>query len=424
MRLEQSLIKVKLLPRVASTSHERLRNLKERLMKILCSNIIPFWYRVVDRESGGYNLNHDLEGNPLGKGTRMIVTQARMLWYFSMLYRKGWAGKEALEAAEHGFSFLCDKMYDREYGGFFWEVDHTGRVLRDFKHLYGQAFALYGISEYALASGSGEARNLAGELFELLDSRAHDNEYGGFLEFFSRDWREPQAPASPVGPRGTKTMNTHLHMMEALSTYFELSKDPRAALRLSELALVVVVTTAEREFGACLDLHDRAWIPIPTGGEYRVSYGHNLEALWLAADVYRQLNIPPRVMLKRFNTIYEYCSRFGFDRERGGVYESGPLGRPADKLEKVWWVQAESLVAMIYMYSLTGEERFLNDFERTLEWIEKHQVDWRNGDWFETVLPDGKASGMKAHIWKGAYHNSRAMVKSMEIIDELLSRKG
>jgi mannobiose 2-epimerase len=405
---------------VSEGVNERLLRARQRLENILYYNIIPFWYRVVDRESGGYNLNHGIDGQSLGKGSKMVVTQARMLWYFSMLYREGLAGKEALEAAEHGFEFFCSKMMDKEHGGFFWEIDASGRVTKDFKHLYGQAFALFGISQYAIATGSKEAGNLARELFELLERIAHDSEHGGYLEFFTRDWRPLRDAPSPVGPAGSKTMNTHLHMMEALAAYLELSRDERAAHRLAELVLVMVDAVVERSSGACIDLHDIAWKPVPIGGGYRVSYGHNLEALWLVADSCKLLEVPPRLLSKYFRAVYDYCSKFGFDEEKGGVYESGSLGGPADKLEKVWWVQAESLVAMLYMYSLYRENRYLRDFEKQLDWIEKYQVDWYRGDWFEVVLPNEKPAGGKAHIWKGAYHNGRSMVKCIKLLDELI----
>jgi mannobiose 2-epimerase len=182
----------------------------------------------------------------------------------------------------------------------------------------------------------------------------------------------------------------------------------------------MVDAVVERSSGACIDLHDIAWKPVPIGGGYRVSYGHNLEALWLVADSCKLLEVPPRLLSKYFRAVYDYCSKFGFDEEKGGVYESGSLGEPADKLEKVWWVQAESLVAMLYMYSLYRENRYLRDFEKQLDWIEKYQVDWYRGDWFEVVLPNEKPAGGKAHIWKGAYHNGRSMVKCIKLIDELI----
>lgn len=404
---------------MGEVDREQLISLRRRLSRILQENIIPFWYKVVDKEDGGYSLNHDINGKQLGKGTKMIVTQARMVWYFSMLYRTGWAGREALEAASHGYEFLKEKMWDGEQGGFFWEVDAKGNVIRDFKHLYGQAFGLYGVSEYALASGSGEARGFADEIFEVIE-RAHDEEYGGYNEFFTRDWRLPSLPSNPLAPGASKTMNTHLHLMESIMTFYELSKSEVAKQRLVEMIAVMSNAVVDFGSGVCLELHDRGWRPIRTEEGFRVSYGHNLEALWLIAEACQLVRIPEKLFLNYFETLYDYCARYGFDVERGGVYESGPMNEPADRLDKVWWVQAESLVAMAYMYKLTSGERYLNDFTKLLEWVEGHQVDWRGGDWFEVVRRDGRPAGMKAHMWKSAYHNGRAMVKTIQIIDSLL----
>ncbi|MEM1715881.1 MAG: AGE family epimerase/isomerase [Thermofilaceae archaeon] len=401
---------------------EKLVELRRRLARILRENIIPFWYRTIDWRNGGYILNHDVAGKPLGKATKMVVTQARMVWYFSHLYRSRWAGREALEAAEHGFGFLKDKMWDGEYGGFFWEVSEGGDVIRDFKHLYGQAFGLYAVSEYALASGVKEARGFAGEVFEIIE-RAHDDAYGGFHEAFSRDWSPLQAQ-SPVGPTGSKTMNTHLHLMEAYMTFYELTGSQSAKQRLLEMILIMANAVVDTRSGACVDLHDSSWRPLPVFGEYRVSYGHNLEALWLTADACQLTGVPVGLLEKHFETVYDYCARYGFDHEKGGVYDSGPLNRPADRLEKVWWVQAESLVAMLYLYKITRRERYLRDFEKQLNWIEGYQVDWENGDWFEVVLPDGRRGGLKAHVWKAAYHNGRAMIKSIQVLDSLLRERG
>lgn len=400
---------------------EHLLGLRGRLERILRDNIIPFWYRTIDREGGGYILNHDIAGRSLGGGTKMVVTQARMVWYFSMLYRSGWAGKEALEAAEHGVSFLREKMWDEEHGGFYWEVDAKGNVIRDFKHMYGQAFGLYGLSEYALASGKREAADFAREVFEVIE-RAHDGEYGGYREFFNRDWSQPQQAGSPVGPAGAKMMNTHLHLMEAYTAFYELTGDELARQRLAEMILIMASTVVDMRSGACIDLHDSRWRPLPSGDELRVSYGHNLEALWLVAEACGFIGVPVGLLLNYFETVYDYCMRFGFDHEKGGVYDSGPLNRPADKLEKIWWVQAESLVAMAYLYKITREKRFLQDLEKQLHWVERYQVDWSNGDWFEVVLPDGRPAGSKAHIWKSAYHNGRAMVKTIQVIDSLVGK--
>jgi mannobiose 2-epimerase len=401
---------------------EQIEDWKSRLRRILTQNIMPFWYpRTIDLENGGYCLNHDVNGKPLGRGAKMIVTQSRMLWYFSKLYNSGWAGKEALEAAEHGFKFLCDKMWDSEHGGFFWEVDFQGNVQKDFKNIYGQAFALYGLSEYIIASKSKEALNLARELFELIEKNAYDKKYGGYREFFTRNWSIPEKDGTTyIAPSmKIKTMNTHLHLLESFTTYYEIAKNSIVKQRLIELILILSNSVVRMDIGVCTDLHSREWKPLELRENNHVSYGHNLETLWLMAEACRVVGIPIFLLINYFQTIYNYCIKYGFDYEKGGIYNSGPINKPADRLEKIWWVQAESLVTIAYMYSLTRDNMFLEHFSKMLDWIENYQVDWKNGDWFNTILPDGKPFGKKADIWKSAYHNGRAMIETIKILSSL-----
>ena len=117
-----------------------------------------------------------------------------------------------------------------------------------------------------------------------------------------------------------------------------------------------------------------------------------------------------------YRTLFNYALRYGFDRKNGGFYNSGFFNARADRREKIWWVQAESLVAALEMYKLTGEQLYWDCFSLTLDWIVKRQVDWKHGDWYEIVHEDGTASGVKAGPWKGPYHNGRAMLHSVELL--------
>jgi mannobiose 2-epimerase len=395
---------------------------KNRMEKILTKNIMPFWYHAtIDYVNGGYNLNHDVNSKPLGDGPKMIVSQARMVWYFSKLHSSGWAGKEALQAAEHGFRFLHDKMWDTKNGGFFWEVDPQGRVQQPFKHAYGQSYALYALSEYVITSGNVEALNNARQLFNILEQHAYDKMYGGYREVFSQDWSTPKMDMkTEVTPSmNFKTMNTHLHLLEAFTTYYEATKDPLAKQRLIELISILSNTVVRMKVGACTDLHNRDWSPMHGPELDRISYGHNLEAIWLLAETCKTLEVPANVLTNYFRTMYDYCIEFGFDTEKGGVYDNGQLNKPADRLGKIWWVQAETLVTQVYMYILLNDPVYLKHFDKVLDWIEKYQVDWKNGEWFDTVLPNGKPTGNKAHKWKAAYHTGRAMIEVLRLLDQL-----
>jgi len=399
-----------------------VKTTRKRLKKILTQNIMPFWYpATIDEKKGGYYLNHDVDGKPKGDGPKMIVSQARMVWYFAKLKEAGWAGKEALRAAEHGFRFLKDRMWDHKCGGFFWEMDPQGNFPMPFKHMYGQTFALYGISEYAIASGSSEALDFAREIFGLMEKHGYDAEYGGYREIFSPDWSLPKVDMKTDVTPGMdfKTMNTHLHLLEAFTVLYQATKDPLVMRRLGELILILCNSVVRMNVGACTDLHKRDWTPVHGPMADRISFGHNIEAIWLIEEACKVAYVPIGPLTEYFRTVYDYCIKYGLDAERGGLYDSGPFNKPADRLGKIWWVQAEALVAMARMYNLLRDPVYLEHFDNVLDWTEKHQVDWKHGDWFDTVMPDGRIVGDKAYPWKAAYHTGRAMMEIISVLDHL-----
>jgi hypothetical protein len=180
-------------------SRQRLVALVPQIQKNLRENVVPFWFpRSIDKQNGGYTVHYGPKGDELAGGTKMIVTQARQLWLSSRLIRAKFAEPSLREAADNGFRFLRDRMWDQQHGGFYWEVDPAGKeVRRPHKHLYGQAFGLYALSEYALATGNRQALELANTLFDLLEAKAWDRDYGGYREFFARDWSSAPAGVQP-----------------------------------------------------------------------------------------------------------------------------------------------------------------------------------------------------------------------------------
>jgi mannose/cellobiose epimerase-like protein (N-acyl-D-glucosamine 2-epimerase family) len=391
------------------------------LERLLLENILPFWHPdSLEAEAGGYRMNHDIDGRWLGPSDRGIVSQARTVWFFSRLARSPYGNPDHLRAAEHGFHFLRDRLWDRQHGGFFWQVDWEGTTpTRPDKHLYGQAFGLYGLAEYYRASGNAEALELARRLFDLLDKHAYDREHGGYLESFRRDWSRPaDDEINYMGvPSGLKLMNTHLHLLEAFSTYLRAVPDSRARDRLIELISIQSNAVVRKTVGACTDRHFRNWLPVTDPEQLIVSYGHDLENVWLLMDALESVRFSDSPFLDLFETLFDYSLRFGEDREAGGFFYFGPFNQPATGRHKDWWVQAEILPASLRMYRKTGEGRYLDLFHRTLRWVDEHQADWAAGEWFARVLPDGTRDGVKAGLWKSPYHNGRAMLECLEILE-------
>lgn len=393
-----------------------------RLEKVLQENIASFWLsKSMDRADGGYTINFGPNSEPKGPGTKMIVTQARMMWLFARLARAGYGGDEYIEAAEHGYRFLKEKMWDADNGGFFWEVDSTGNEkLQPRKHLYGQSFALYAISEYYLATERQDVLDFAIRFFNLLEEKSHDKMYGGYIEFFNEDW-------TPVGngetsymgaPAELKLMNTHLHLLEAMTTFYRACKLPLARERLLELINIESNAVVRKDIGACTDKYDRDWTPRLEAGYARVSYGHDIENIWLLMEACDAAGISNYPFGDLYRTLFDYSYKYGYDQGAGGFYDSGLFNQPADRLDKVWWVEAEAVVSALHMNQLTGDPQYLDVFEQTYDYIEKYFVDWQYGEWHANVSARSTTSGDKASIWKAGYHNGRAMIECLQILKQ------
>ena len=386
----------------------------QRFEKTLIENILGFWYPATVDPAGGYLLNHDINGKSKGPGIRMIVTQARMVWFFARMARFGYEPKKMLAAAEHGYTFLRDTMWDHKNGGFHWEVDPFGKATKRNKHLYGQSFGLFAAAEYALASKRKDVLEFAMRHFELLEKRSHDPVHGGYVEYFLADWSTPPVN-EPIymdgSATGMKLMNTHLHLMEAMTTLYRATKNAVLRDRLVELLSIETSAVVRKPYSACSDKFDRDWSPRLEGDLARVSYGHDVENIWLVTEAARAASLPFSPYIDLFTANFAYCRTYGFDEVGGGFYTSGEFNQPASDRKKKWWVQAEALVGALAMYQITSRTEYFEVFRKTWDYCDKFQIDWKNGDWHSEVDPTGNPQGDKANQWKAAYHNGRAMIE-------------
>ena len=390
-----------------------------RLEKILTENIEPFWYeKSLDRTNGGYIISFDSQGKLKEPVVKMIVTQARQVWLFSRLARAGYEPQKHLEAARLGYRFLRDKMWDSANGGFYWEVDITGnQKTQPNKHLYGQSFALYAISEYAVASGDKEALDFAVQFFNLLEEKSHDAIHGGYIEYFTPDWTGLPAGSSYMGaPGDAKLMNTHLHLLEAMTTFYRASQLPLARERLLELINIESNTVVRKNLGACTDKYNQDWTPRLDGDYARVSYGHDIENVWLLMDACDAAGVSNYPFMDLYQTLFKYSMQYGYDSRQGGFFYTGRFNASADDRSKSWWVQAEAIVSSLRMYESTKDSKYLGVFETTFSLIETRLVDWEVGEWHEMINSQQQPQGDKASPWKAGYHNGRAMIECIEIL--------
>ncbi len=381
----------------------------------LKEHVLPYWYdTAIDWGRGGYVLCDDARRGRCTPNEKQIVTQARMVWGFSAAHRAGLSTPERdyLKAAAHGVKFLHEQMRDAEHGGYFWSVTLDGKPRDRRKRLYGEAFVIYALVEYARASGDRSALDEARQLFREVQRRAHDEKNGGWNEHFERDWTPfpPKHPEALVEVAGYKSANTHLHLMEAFAELYAETKDPEVKTALKESL------DLNRRYFYPADAARSAfhfqpdWKPVTDPGSAGLSYGHNVEFAWLMIRAQEALGQSPD--WTHFHQHLQHTLRNGTDLVRGGVYNRGRGEEPASDRDKVWWVQAEMLAALTYALRQPPENSaYAEALAKLLLWIQAHQTDPQSGIWLDTVTETGapKAAGL-AHNWKANYHDVRGLL--------------
>ena len=387
---------------------------------------MPYWLRTTpDLLHGGYLLMDPplpvptrwprlrRKGSP-APPRKHLVTQARMLYGFSLAHRLGLGcGRgDYLNAAELGYRFLVERMLDREHGGFVSVSTASGDLVDSRKLLYGHAIAIYGLVEYHRASGTEPPLRLALDTYRMIQARCHDEEHGGWIEHGDRGFRPLRYTIPPVrgvvGVPELKSADAHLHWMEALAELCQATGDGAVAESLDEATRLSREWFYPARASVAQPLRTRDWRPIGGSRYDIVSYGHVLEFAWLMIHAQRVLGVPPA--WEHFHGLAGQVLRWGWDHLRGGVFFGGRGIGPATDRRKVWWTQAEALAAM----SDAWEER-RPGYDKALgglvDWILTRHV-LSDGIWITSTTETGAPLDVtKAGPWKGAYHDVRAMTK-------------
>ncbi len=374
------------------------------------TSIISFWYpRAVD-PAGGYRVGWDARGRP-ARDERGTVSQARLVYVFSRAARAGHRPDVMLAAAHHGLEYLRDVLWDAEHGGFVWSLD------RPQKTTYAQSFALFALAELVRAGGIEDARELAVRTLDLLETRAHDDEFGGYFELFAPDWSPaPRRDISPIDrrPPRVKLVNTHMHVMEAMAAAHRVGLDERATVRVVELVDIFTARAVRSRYGAGLtDAWQRDWRP--ERRDRLVRYGHLPEAAWLLLDSAAAVGAPLEAPLRVATTMLDYVARFGTDPD-GGIWRQGPLGKPVTDRNYEWWAQAEALMAYASMLRHTDYGEYADRLRAVWAFIRAYCIDPVVGEWHDLLGPDRRGQGPKGSPWKAGYHSTRALLDAAVLL--------
>jgi mannobiose 2-epimerase len=310
-----------------------------------------------------------------------------------------------------------NRFWDTPAGGAFWQLDDAGRVIDDSKKIYGQAFCVYALAEYHRAFGSPSALARAQELFGLIDRHAHDPRHGGYVEVCRRDWTEAVgARLSEKDLNEKKSMNCHLHLLEAFANLHQVWKDQSVELRLRELIDLFERRILDSRSRHLHHFFDEAW----NVRSNSYTFGHDIEASWLLCEAAEALG--DETLLQRVEklalTLAGAVLEEGLDADGGLAYE-GESGRILDA-RKECWPQAEAVVGFLNAFALSRDEKFFAATRRVWNYIEQHLVDREHGEWFWRINADGRPDSTlpKVSEWKGPYHGSRMCLETMRRLNQ------
>ena len=384
------------------------------MQDVLMGNILPFWLeKTIDRENGGFYGRIDGHGVLHKEAEKGAILNARILWTFSAAYRV-LRKPEYLEAATRAKDYVIAHFYDKEFGGTYWSLDYLGQPKDTKKQFYAIGFMIYGLSEYARATGDKEALDYAIRLFDTIESHSFDRENNGYIEACTREWGEiADMRLSDFDANYPQSQNTHLHIIEPYTNPFRVWKDDRLARALRNLINIFTDHILNPETHHLDLFFENDWT---RGAGHLESYGHDIECSWLMHEA--ALVLGDKDVLAKVEPVVQMvakASEKGLNADGSMIHEANlDTGHVDDDLH--WWVQAETVVGFFNIYQYFGDETALDKAERCWQYIKDNLIDRENGEWYWSRHADGtlNTDDDKAGFWKCPYHNGRMCLEIIE----------
>jgi mannobiose 2-epimerase len=426
---------------ITSAQTTNLDTIESQMRYAAKQSLLDDYYpRNIDTLYGGYLSTFTYDFKPTGTQDKMIVTQARHIWSTAKaaLFYKD---TTYISMSRHGFYFLRDKMWDKEYGGFYNLVTRDGTPKSIIKEAYGNAFAIYGLSAYYECSHDEAALNLAKTAFLWLEKNSHDSIYKGYYQHLSRDGSHVirTAETDSRTETGYKDQNSSIHLLEAFTELYKVWPDDLVRTRLQEmLELIRDKIVTQKGYLQLFFTYD--WKPVSfhdSSEQYilqhknldHVSFGHDVETAYLMQEaseaLYGKADAKTLAVGKK---MVDHALQNGWDNSLGGFYDEGYYfkdkpGCTIINKSKNWWAQAEALNTLLIFSELypKDKQQYLQKFFKEWQYVQTYLIDHEHGDWYAEGLDNEpqQRTALKAHIWKGTYHNFRALMNCMNRIDEM-----
>lgn len=386
-----------------------------------CIAIADWWLVYAqDRENGGFWGEVAHNNVPRRDAPKGIILNTRILWFFSALAART-ADPGYREMARRAYSYLRDYFVDRDHRGVYWMLSAEGKVADGRKHTYAQAFAIYALSAYYQFSGDREALDQALTCFDMLEIHARDRRYGGYFEAYSQNWR-PLADIrlSAKEDNSPKTMNTTLHVLEALTGLFEAlpaghERRDEVYSALADILAVYCERVVDMASGHLRMFMSENW----QDHSHTYSFGHDIESSWLIDKAIKVVSfVHPEA--ERYHSQVTRLAEVALSE---GLLSSGGMADEYDLASRrfspsAWWVQAEAMVGFTHRWAKGEGEHYFRAALSIWRHVQQSYLDPEHGEWLwhsrQDVAP--ALSEYKIGPWKAPYHNGRAMLLMHQLL--------
>ncbi len=385
-----------------STTVELRESMRREIVTNIREGVLPFWMDYAVAPDGGFYGTVLRDGTPVPDTPRGGVLNARILWSFSAAYH-AFGEADYKRLADYARRYFLDTFIDKRFGGVYWLVNPDGEVLNAFKYTYAMTYGIYGLAGHYLATGDEESLEAAVDLYRTLEEKGREPQHDGYVECFTQDWQ----PLDNYFNNAPKTMNAHLHVMEAYTLLYQCWKDDGLRQRLAfcvELFLDRLYDSSRKHFNL---FFDNEWNSL----EEMDSYAHDLEACWLLCEAANQLD--DKELKARAGQlaleVTDACLSEGLN-EKGYMGYENHDGKGKD--HAAWWGQVEAIIACVNAWQMTGKDAYIEAASKVWSFVKESMVDTEYGEWFSDCF-DGepKKETPKVSVWRCPYHSVRLGVE-------------
>lgn len=389
---------------------EYIKSWAESYKKDLTENIMPFWMKYgLDRENGGVYTCVDRDGS-LMDTTKSVWFQGRFVFICSFAYNNVEKNQEWLDAAKSTLEFIEKHCFD-EQGHMYFSVTAEGKPLRKRRYVFSETFAAIAMSEYALATGD---QHWAKRAIQVFEDTQRFLATPGFL---------PAKFEADVKLQGHSIV---MILINVGSCIRKVVDDPKLTQQIDESIEKLKKYFIHPEFKCLLETVGENGEFIDTNMTRTINPGHCIETSWFIMEE-AKLRGWDKPMLDMALQVFDWSWDWGWDKQYGGIINFRDCKNlpPQDYSQdmKFWWPQCETIIASLYAYLGTGDEKYLYRHERISEWTYAHFPDAEYGEWYGYLHRDGTvAQPAKGNLYKGPFHIPRMMIKGYMLCQEILKK--